>query len=348
MKADADTVCEKAGSGRCRRRILAAALLIALIPAGYVGYVFGVRGNFRTVVPGEVYTSAQLRTDQLRRILKDYDIHTVLNLRGNTGEAVDRGSLQDLQSTAELQSLALSARTEPDALELLGLIDAIESADRPLLIHCHHGMDRSGLAAAVAAMAVGGVSYDEARRLSDVPRLPWKHGLPHISDVLDRYEAWCATEGLSTAGWTQFRRWAEDVFAADVYWARVEVPDHVRMVVGQPGRVTVRVVNTSRNPIPASRPNRGVRVVAYWGPSVYRLEKSPLAGPAVSLPSTDIVPGQVVEVVVALDPLPSPTERTIYFDLVDNALLTLRRPRADAPSGTVIVSQAEVSADTRE
>ena len=48
----------------------------------------------------------------------------------------------------------MGARREPDAATLQRLIDVIRTAQRPLLIHCNSGSDRTGLAAALFAMVI--------------------------------------------------------------------------------------------------------------------------------------------------------------------------------------------------
>ena len=105
-------------------------------------------------------------------------------------------------------------------LELSELIDVLENAKPPVLIHCKSGVDRGGFTSALAAMAIGGQDYDEAKRQAYVPPGPRKrkdfsgkrgyiYNYAHISDTLRLYEEYCRQNNLDTAGWEQFVDWAK-------------------------------------------------------------------------------------------------------------------------------------------
>ena len=142
---------------------LFAAAVIVAPPAGYAGYLH-FSGNIHTVEPGAVYRSGQLDRDDLEALIAQKGIKSILNLRG---EHPDVGWYSDEADVARRSkivhiSIGLSAREEPDLDTMRRLAAVIESAPKPLLIHCMGGADRTGLASAIYEYAIAGKSADEA------------------------------------------------------------------------------------------------------------------------------------------------------------------------------------------
>lgn len=127
---------------------LAGATLLALI-----GHLVSIHatGNFGVVVPGEVYRSAQVTPDAIVRYHREFGIASVLNLRGahpgadwyeaEVGAAAAQGIVHADFALSASRPVGLS-----QAAELLALMERLP---KPLLIHCRHGSDRTGLAAAL-------------------------------------------------------------------------------------------------------------------------------------------------------------------------------------------------------
>ena len=206
---------EKLSKSKRRRKILFTALAV-VTAAGYYLFFFVVRSNFRAVVAGKVYRSSQPRCVQLKRWVSRYGIKTVINLRGNAGKVTeDQQKLVD-ELGIKMISVSLSSK-EPASGDLLEeLIEAIETAEQPYLIHCHSGTERTGTASAMAAMAIGATDYDKAKWQANVPPGPWKrrrkYNYSHISDIFKAYESYCRRNELDTDGWEQFKAWAVDVW----------------------------------------------------------------------------------------------------------------------------------------
>lgn len=126
-------------------------LLVA--PASAVAYLGSLQltGNFDAVVPGEIYRSAQLTPDQISGYIGAYSIKTIINLRGeNRGRPWCDAEMKesDRLKVAHVD-FGMSARHEPSRAQAMALIALMETAEKPFLIHCKDGADRTGLASAL-------------------------------------------------------------------------------------------------------------------------------------------------------------------------------------------------------
>lgn len=113
-------------------------------------------GNVHAVVPGEVYRSAQPKGDALDRLHAAYGVRSVINLRGeNTGSPwYDEEIAASRRLGIAHFNFRMSAKTQLSPAEAEALVALMEAAPKPLLIHCHSGADRTGLAAALYVAAV--------------------------------------------------------------------------------------------------------------------------------------------------------------------------------------------------
>lgn len=190
-------------------RVLLAMGIITAFPLGYYLYVDLWNSNFHTVVPGQVYRSANPTAGELSDWHAKYGLKTVIDLR----EAQDNDSHQ-AQAVAlgmTFANVKLLASHRPDGPTLRGLIELIEKSPRPILVHCHGGADRSGLASCIAAMAIGGQDFAHAQDQFSICYFHLQPNLP-IRDVLREYVQYCQKNHLDTAGWQQFRDWAMNVY----------------------------------------------------------------------------------------------------------------------------------------
>ncbi len=144
----------------------AAILVLAVAIASYY-CVMRLGGNFHTTIPGELYRSAQLSPTQLASYHSAYGIKTIVNLRGeHVGQAwYDKEVAASSRLGINHFDFPMSSRKQLSRDEAMALISILEKAEKPILIHCEGGADRSGLAAAlyVAALAHGSEKQAEAQ-----------------------------------------------------------------------------------------------------------------------------------------------------------------------------------------
>jgi protein tyrosine/serine phosphatase len=157
--------------------------------------------NMAEVAPG-VWRSNQ-PTHRRFAALKSMGIRSVLNLRGS-GETApflfERESCERLG--LHLTSIALRSRRAPERAEVLKLFDAFRTLEKPFLLHCKSGADRSGFAAALYLIAHEGETVAEARR-----HLSWRYlhlkgsraGV--LGHILGLYEARVAEGPIGIEEW---------------------------------------------------------------------------------------------------------------------------------------------------
>jgi protein tyrosine/serine phosphatase len=135
-------------------------LLAAILCLG--GYLLALRlsGNFHTVVAAQLYRSAQPSAERIARYKAEYGIRTIINLRGdNAGRHwYDTEIAEARKLDIAHIDFRMSAKRELTREQARALVAIMARAEKPVLIHCDSGADRSGLAAAlyVAALSKGG------------------------------------------------------------------------------------------------------------------------------------------------------------------------------------------------
>lgn len=315
---DRDETAPKPGRG-LRRAAFTFASLLALVLLTSM-WLFGGTGplvrllferNFQPVIPGEVYRSAQPARRDLER-WSPYAFRSIVNLRGNT-----RGRPWYLAETAFARergiahdTVRLNADRLPGRQTLVRLIELIDDAPRPLLLHCQGGVERSGLAGAVTVL-LADHGIERAREEFDADRgyLQFfaQSDLPH---VLDLYEAWLGEHSVSHTA-DRFRTWAQEVYAPYFYLAAFEV-------IGEPQDLRIRVTNRSREAIPLRSGPRGVRL----GARLYESgQDTPLDEIRAPTPDRDLAPGEVVELSLPQPQGIAPGQRyRLHIDLVNEGV----------------------------
>lgn len=193
---------------KIRRTVLAVLLPFVLVPSAFIGWRWS-GGNQGVVVPGQVYRSSQLGPSQLREVFRDRGIRTVLNLRGPN--ASQDWYNDELKTTLEQGATQIDIPLASDHWlsrdQARTLVQVLDTADRPLLIHCQFGAERTGLVTAFEELLRLGGSLESARAQFSVYYLflPVQDGAVMIGH-LHAYESWLSSTGRTHSP-DAFRRW---------------------------------------------------------------------------------------------------------------------------------------------
>lgn len=149
-----------------RRISLVVATAIGICGVGcgaYAGYL-QLSGNFHPVIEGQLYRSAQPSADQLASYIKAHGIKTVINLRGahpNTPWYDNEVAMSQGLGVKHID-FGMSATKMVSAEKADELVRLMANAEKPILIHCQSGADRSGLASALYSRNVAGMDSEKA------------------------------------------------------------------------------------------------------------------------------------------------------------------------------------------
>jgi protein tyrosine/serine phosphatase len=103
--------------------------------------------NFHKVDEG-VYRSAQILPWRLKKIIKKYNIKTIINLRGKNNYLYKREKEICEDMGVEYIELPIASRTLPKIEKMEKLKEILfDKSKRPILFHCKAGADRSGFVA---------------------------------------------------------------------------------------------------------------------------------------------------------------------------------------------------------
>jgi hypothetical protein len=210
--------------------------------------------NFHTVIPGAVYRCSQPSADGLRALIHAYGIRTVINLRGCCEPMPSY--LDECRATSGLdvsqEDLNFSSGKLPPVPSVRELVRVLDGSEKPVLFHCHKGIDRTGMASAFALLLYTDMTPEEARRQLG-PRfghLPFGR-TGNMDRFFDLYSEWLSANGLSHSR-TAFRRWVEHEYTAGECRSSIEVAgattDPVTAPRGKPFGLKVRCTNTSAKP----------------------------------------------------------------------------------------------------
>ena len=305
-----------------RRRLAWAGALVALTGAAWVFRVWLFHDNLHVVAPGQIYRSAQLDTERLDAVSAELGLRSVLNLRGeHPGSQWFRRQRALLEARGiDSFDIRLSAQRLPSRQDLIRLVDALERAERPLLIHCLRGTDRSGLAAALVVLLEGG-DLSRAREQYTLAH-GYLHGvsLSDLPDLLDDYQQWLTENGLGHAP-EELLRFARRGYTPYFYRAVIEpvrLPlTKAGVTLGASGQVLAfDVTNASPQPwrlTPAG--DRGVHLGL-------RIESADPARPFElelrgKTPRRTLAPGESIRLGARLPRLPGAGRYRLSVDLVD-------------------------------
>jgi hypothetical protein len=199
------------------------------------------------------------------------------------------------------------------------LLELLERSERPILIHCHKGADRTGMTSVLALLLFTDRSLPEARRQLG-PRLGHLSlgRTANIDRFFDLYEEWLAAQGVGHAP-DQLRRYIQHGYCAGEGRATIEVLEPkgspLRVSQGRSCTVRVRCHNTSVRPWhfqPGA--NAGIHLkYAVTNEQEASCQPEERAG----LFFATVAPGEHIDLALPLRPFAHPGRYVFRVELVD-------------------------------
>jgi len=301
---------------RFRAALRATALLLAVAVAAVCASFWTplFQTNLHEVVPGEIYRSGQPDAERLAEMIDELGLRSVVTLRG---EDVDAPWFRDeLALTRELglefRAVRLSGDHMPRRSRLVQLLDWIDTLPRPILLHCQGGVERAGLASAVAMLLDGrSLASAEGQFALRYGYHPW-HAQSNVPIVLEDYRDWLDGDESDAE---RFRSFAREYYVADVYSADLELLTPLPAAqIGESALVSVRATNSSpRAWHVASDPPLGVYLLV----EVRTTGEGRREYPALRTTGVNAVvaPGESVELSAHLHPFDVPGRHRVEVNL---------------------------------
>ena len=284
---------------------LAAFVALAAV-AGYSAWVFAGL-NDHAVVPGGVYRCSQPSAWGLNRLVERHGVRTVLNLRGTSQKLHDpKSAWYKLEAEATFaadvsqEDITLSAYLLPPPAEVRRAVEVLDHAERPILMHCKQGADRTGLVAALAVLLEPGGTMPAARR----ELWPIYGHFPvgrttAMDDFLDRYVHWLAGKPHAP---DLLRDWVNSHYTAGPAASRYEwLAKPATVAAGKPFALKLRATNASQEPW---RFEPGDYAAIHLLYRVAGTDGREVAREQAGLFRRVVAPGESVDFLLALPPLP--------------------------------------------
>jgi protein tyrosine phosphatase (PTP) superfamily phosphohydrolase (DUF442 family) len=272
--------------------------------------------NLHTVIPGKVYRAAQPSETTLRRLAQQYGVRTVINLRGCCPHL--DWYQQESANTARLDldqiDISMSAARVPSPESIRQLIEALDEASHPVLLHCQQGVDRTGLASALALLLYTDTPLAQARRQMSLEMGHVRLGRTRfIGRFFDYYAQWLEEAGVAHSP-EYFRLWATHHYCpgeARTQWEYLGKGKTFPKL--QETMLKMRVINRSIRPWQFT-PGRNTGIHGYWYLENEAGERA-VAG-QVGFFERTVPPGEAVELNIALPPL-APGRYLLLLELMD-------------------------------
>jgi hypothetical protein len=276
--------------------------------------------NFHEVQRGAVYRCAQLTGPELAYYLQKYQIHTVINLRGCSEPSAWYLAECRMCSASDvsLEDRGFSAGRMPATDAVRDLVYLLENCEYPILVHCHRGIDRTGMTVAMALLLRTDCRLDEA-----LYQLGPRYGhLPlgrmgNIDRFFIMYKEYLERNGLTHSRPT-FRNWALHEYCPGECRCAIEVldPPGRPVPVGRPFPVHIRCHNTSVKPW-EFRPNTDAGIHAVWEFFDAEGNRVPPGMGRSGLLRAEVAPGDSIDLTLSIPPVRKPGVYQLRIDMKD-------------------------------
>jgi protein tyrosine phosphatase (PTP) superfamily phosphohydrolase (DUF442 family) len=175
-----------------------AVLYVSLIDHGILRFIWA---NHARIADG-AWRSNHPTHGRLRN-LANVGFKTIISLRGDLENAPHRCEAESCAALGMvLVNVPMAARNAPEVKNLLELITVLGKVEKPFLIHCKSGADRTGIASAVYLMTYCGAKPSEARKQLSLRFLHFQKSSSGILDhVLNTYAKRLASGPISFLDW---------------------------------------------------------------------------------------------------------------------------------------------------
>ena len=281
-------------------------------------YIF-LGTNVHVVAAGAVYRCARLDPADLKRVVRQYKIRTLFNLCGCSDP--EPWYKQESLTTAELdicqEDLGFSAGRLPSTYTLRRLVEALDRCDYPILIHCHRGIDRTGMVSTVALLMHTDIGLAEARRQLSLRYGHLAVGRPaQIDRFFDLYQDWLKGKNLAHSP-AYFRQWAVHEYCpgecrCDIVLSEPKTGS-LHTAAFQPFGFRIRSTNTSVQPW-VMQPGANAGVHMGWT-LLNEKDEFQIEGRCGLLDAV-VPPGESIDLTVALPPLAAGRYH-VQLDMID-------------------------------
>lgn len=210
-------------------------------------------GNVHVVIPGQVYRCSQPSKEMVERLVRKYGIRTIVNLRGYCEGAdwYDEEHRAAARLGVSVEDLSFSANRLPSTTELQHLIEVLDRSERPILLHCYRGVDRTGLASTLAQLLYTDTPLDDALDQLSLRFLHLSVGRTgHLDRFFDLYEAWLDKHGMTHSP-ANLRAWLLDGYTAGPCSSRLELMGEPITAAADPQRTAPHIgLSVSPNGLP--------------------------------------------------------------------------------------------------
>jgi len=333
----ADEGIPKKAGWRLGFRVLGFVLILLLSLKCF--YIFA-GGNFYEVIPGKFYRCSQLGASRLESVIKKNNIKTVVNLRGccdtvpwymNQVQAINNCNISQ-------EDLSFSAGRLPSTKTINQLVDVIDQSEKPMLFHCHKGIDRTGMAVVMSELLQTDISLDESlRQLS-----PYYGHLnigrtAHIDEFFVLYKDWLAKNATAHTS-DRFREWVKKYYVPGDCAAQLQLIESggetLHLEKGRSKLLKVRAQNTSiREWFMKPGTNAGIKVKWMLLADDRRVLASGFAGNFQAV----VKPGEGIDIAVVIPSLMECGSCLLRMDMYDPQHAAFHQAGSEILEAKVIV-----------
>lgn len=159
FKAGVQTDKSQAKKKHLLAKILITIFFFLIIIGGFIGY-WELTDKFVAVHKGNLYRSAEIRSNKLLKLIQKHGIRTVIDLRVEVERAQIESSVLKTIGVKHVHIPSGQIPTKEAVEAFIKIMDDLQN--RPALIHCIHGIGRTGIFSALYRMEYQDWSHSKA------------------------------------------------------------------------------------------------------------------------------------------------------------------------------------------